>query len=293
MQKKFVTLMAVAAAGLSASSASAQFFNDGLDSLANWTVAGQPDTTANIIDYSALGIAEAPNQVLGSTATTGVQFTANTSAGAANAVNLLGAVNGGNADLTLSTYQVQFDMYLSVADPLPSGGTEQGLWGIARTTGTALGRNNRVADGDGVWGWVAVDNGYGTEDTAIFEGSTELADLGDTQTGESDPFNNAFTTNFGVNNAPGNSWVTVTITADNGLVEVWYNSVKFFSETVASTDGDVMVGYEDPFGGSISAAPALQFGIIDNVVIDDAITIPEPASLALLGLGSLAMLRRR
>lgn len=292
MQRKFMSTLAVAAAGLTASSASAQFFTDGIDSLANWTVAGQADTTATVIDYSALGIAEAPNQVAGSAATTGVQFTANTSAGLGQAVNLLGAVNGGNADLTLSTYQVQFDMYLSVAVPIPGGGTEQGLWGIGRTTGNALGRNNRATEGDGVWGWLATENGYGTEDTAIFEGSTELADLGDTQPGETDPFNNAFTTNLGVNNTPANSWVTVTMTADNGLVEIWYNSVKFFSETVTSTDGDVMLGYEDPFG-SISAGPADQFGIIDNVIIDDAITIPEPASLVLLGLGSLAMLRRR
>lgn len=292
---KFLSSMCLAAAvavALSATSASAQFFTDGLDDVSAWTVATQPDSTAAVVDYSTLGIPEAPNMVAGSGATTGVRFDANLTAGSASAANLIGAVSGGNADLALATYEVQFDMWINVGVPIPSGGTEQGLWGIARTTGAALGRNNRAADGDGIWGWIAGENGYGTEDAAIFDGSTELADLGDTQPGEDVKFNNAFTSNFGSADAPANSWVTVKISVNNGEVITSFNDVQFFRESGLVTAGDVMVGYEDPFG-SLSGDPANQFGIIDNVIIDDRVTIPEPTSLALLGLGGLAMLCRR
>lgn len=292
---KFLSSMCLAAAvavALSATTASAQFFTDGLDDVSAWTVATQADSTAAVVDYSTLGIPEAPNMVAGSGATTGVRFDANLTAGSASAANIIGAVSGGNADLALSTYEVQFDMWINVGVPIPSGGTEQGLWGIARTNSTALGRNNRVADGDGIWGWIAGENGYGTEDAAIFDGSTELADLGDTQPGEDVKFNNAFTSNFGSADAPANSWVTVKISVNNGEVITSFNDVQFFRESGLVTAGDVMIGYEDPFG-SLSGDPANQFGIIDNVIIDDMVTIPEPTSLALLGLGGLAMLCRR
>lgn len=292
---KFLSSMCLAVAvavALSATTASAQFFTDGLDDVSAWTVATQPDSTAAVVDYSTLGIPEAPNMVAGSGATTGVRFDANLTAGSASAANLIGAVSGGNADLALSTYEVQFDMWINVGVPVPSGGTEQGLWGIARTTGTALGRNNRAADGDGIWGWIAGENGYGTEDAAIFDGSTELADLGDTQPGEDVKFNNAFTSNFGSADAPANSWVTVKISVNNGEVITSFNDVQFFRESGLVTAGDVMIGYEDPFS-SLSGDPANQYGIIDNVIIDDMVTIPEPTSLALLGLGGLAMLCRR
>ncbi|MEM8946342.1 MAG: PEP-CTERM sorting domain-containing protein [Planctomycetota bacterium] len=294
MKRLKLTFLATAmAVALSTTSASAQFFTDGLDDLTSWTVALQTDASAAVVDYGLLGIPEAPNMVGGSGATTGVRFDANTDAtpGAA-AGNLIGAISGGNADLALSVFELQFDVWVNVGVPVPTGGTEQLLWGIGRTTTTAFGRNNRAADGDGIWGWLAGENGYGTEDAAIFDGSTELADLGDTQAGEAMPFNAAFTTNLGGNDVPANSWVTVKISANNGEVITSYNDVIFFRESGLTTLGDVMVGYEDPFS-SISLDPANQFGIIDNVYIDDMVTIPEPTSLALFAMGSLAMLWRR
>ena len=42
---------------------------------------------------------------------------------------------------------------------------------------------------------IGTENGYGTEDAAIFENGTELNDLGDTQLGEDAPFNEAFDSN--------------------------------------------------------------------------------------------------
>ena len=110
-----------AAIMLSASTASAQFFTDGLDDLSNWTTAQDADTTIAVVDYSLDGIPEAPNMVLGSGATTGVKITANTDAtAAAAAANIIGIASGGNADLMLTTYQVTFDAWMNTTDPLPS-----------------------------------------------------------------------------------------------------------------------------------------------------------------------------
>lgn len=290
-----------AAIALSASTASAQFFTDGLDDLSNWAVAQDADTTLTVVDYSADGIPEAPNMVAGSGATTGVKITANTDATAAAAsANIIGATIGGNADLALTTYQVTFDAWMNTTDPLPGGSTEQIVFGVGRTTATALGRNNRGTAGDGTWGWLAVENGYGTEDSALFSGTVEQTDIGDTNDAGADVlFNNAFDTTVSdsANDAPANQWVSVTMTVDNGDVTFYYNDWEFLSATgLATTAGDIMLGYEDPFS-SIGTAPASQFAIIDNVVIDDAITIvpnvPEPTSLVLLSLGGLAMLARR
>lgn len=302
---KYTCAMIATAIATSALSASAAFFTDGLDDTAAWTVAADADTTVGIVDYSTLGIPEAPNMVAGSAVTTGVKMTSNT-LGSAQAANLLGASIGGNADLALSTYQVQFDAWMNTADPLPAGSTEQIVFGLGRTTSTPLGRYNRGTAGDGSWGWLAVENGYGTEDSALFSGTAEQADIGDTNTDDINNvyadllFNAAFDTTVSdsANDAPANQWVTVTMTVDSGNVTVYYNDYEFLSATGMPTNGDIMLGYEDPFGGSVGAAPLLQFSIIDNVIIDDQITIvpktvPEPTTLALAGLCSLALLYRR
>lgn len=310
MLSRVASACALAAVLGPAGTSFAQFFTDGLDSTANWTVANQADAFSAVTDYSSVdlnalfgigsggitSIPEAPNAVGGSAPTTGVVFAANTLGGAA-AANLIGAVPNGNADLALDKYEVQFDLWINVPVPIPAGGTEQALWGVGRTTTTALGRNNRLADGDGTWGWLAGENGYFTEDTAVYDGTTRLADLANTEPGEGAPFMQAFTnTSLSATGAPGNTWVTVTMTVNNntGNVGVFYNGVPFFFEASASRNGDVMLGYEDPFG-SLSGAPDFQFGVIDNVIIDDQISIPEPASATLVAtlLAGSAYRRRR
>lgn len=246
--------------------AAMQLFSDGFDSLANWTVVNQPDSSVAIVDYSSLGVPEAPNTVGGTSATTGAKFVANISSGNPAAVNLIGAIAGGNADLSVSRYAVTFDMYLSVDSPLPSGSTEQGIWGVGRTTTDVVGRNTSQTAGDGVFGWLATENGYLEEDAVAFVDTNEYGRYGGVF--NQGLFNSAFapTISGDISNSPANQWVAVTVTVDIGRVHVDFNSTRFFSIPTSSLFGDVMVGYEDSFS-SISSSPDQQFGLIDNLVI--------------------------
>lgn len=272
-------------------------FSDGLDdNTADVTIAAQADTATSFIDYSSFSvglesfsIAEAPNQVAGSAATSGVLVQANFN-GTASAANVIA---GATPQVFSGNYFLTYDIWINVADPVPSGGTEQLLWGVGKNDTTALGRNNRFDDGTGTWGWLAGENGYGTEDAAIFNATTELADLGDSQAGEAQPFIDAFTGNpLTVGNpTAANAWTEVLVTVVDGETSVFFNGVEFFSETTPDTTGFAFAGYEDPFS-SISGAQDFQFGIIDNIVVTEGL-VPEPASLALLGLGGLAALGRR
>lgn len=288
------------------------------------TINQQPDTFVNFVDYSNFtvgttnfGIPEAPRPVAGGLATQGVLLQANVNpndpadptAGTPAAVNILAGAIPVNFS---GDYILSYDVYLSISSPpFPTNGsTEQLLWGVGNDNSDPVeGRNTRNSGTVGTWGWLATENGYGTEDAAIFEDGTELADLGDTQLGEDVPFNLAFdspVTPNAPNNAPANQWVEVDIKVIGGNVQVLYNGVEFFNEPSSATNGFAMLGYEDPFGSVALYDPTAsnadpnfpdpfpaedyQWGLFDNFTIQ----IPEPGSaiLFLLGMG-LAILGQR
>jgi len=324
--KKIAFSLAALTAAVTVSSASANvLFQDGLDNLSNFTLSPPTDATAQIVDYSSFSVPhplgapvirshpEAPRPVSGSAATTGLMFTANDSGGP----GFTGAAAGMSATTTTATfsgtYQLSFDMYLSVGNGVTEffpdvGSTEQ--------AGAAVGRSNTTsidsgwferASGDGVVTWITDENGFGSADAGLWNDGVEIMRRGDTKTSpegatfNADLWNSAFPdgTNFGVNQTPANTWVegdiAVTDQGDgNSRVSVFYNGVRFFTSIVPNADvaGAVSIGYQDPFS-SISSQPDFQYGIFDNVTVSDTVTVPEPASLALLGLGGIAMLRRR
>ena len=83
-----------------------------------------------------------------------------------------------------------------------------------------------------------------------------------------------------------NEWNTVRVVGDLAT----HKADAYFNGSLAASDLD--------FKNAVSSFDALQFdssaGLTGDLFIDDAtIAIPEPASLAMLGLGALAMLPRR
>lgn len=261
---------------------------------ADVTINAQPDTSATFVDYSNFSvfgtnfsIPEAPRPVAGGAATRGVLAQANISAGVAAGLNILAGATPINFT---GDYTMSFDAYMNLnTNPFPSGSTEQMLWGVGTDNADPIeARNNRGSGAVGTWGWLANENGYGTEDAALNEGDTELADLGDTQTGEGAPFDAAFDDLLGgVHAAPALQWIRVDIEVAGGNVNVLFNDVLFFSEASASTDGFAMLGYEDPFS-SVSDQPDHQWALFDNFTV-----VPEPASLTLLLIGVGLLGRRR
>ncbi|MFT4513917.1 MAG: hypothetical protein ACI89X_002592 [Planctomycetota bacterium] len=247
-------------------------FSEGFDNqaTADITVLSQPDSIVTFVDYSNMTVGsttfvlpEAPRPIPGSASTRGVLIQCNVTQAAASAVNLI----AGSTPLVFSgRFRLSFDAYISVPLPLPAGSTEQLLWGVGVDNFLPIeARNNRGAGTNGIYGWLAGENGYGTEDAAINDGDFELADLGDTQAGESVPFNEAFDSNSigGPNGAAANTWVRVDIDVDAAGVRVYHNGVLFFDELGIVPNGFAMIGYEDPFS-SLGSNPDAQWGVLDN-----------------------------
>jgi hypothetical protein len=273
----------------------------------NWTVAQQADTYVSLVDYSdfnlnalfgvgsgiSTGVGEAPNSGLaGGPATTGVVFAANVTSGTAVAANLVSNLSFA----ATPQFTLQFDLYMATGGPALVNGnaTEVGLWGVGRSGTAAVGYGNRATAGDGVWGWLAGDNGFGSEDAAVFQNTTELIDIGDTaDAGAGDLFDTAFDFEFPdfAHHSPLFEWVTVRAQHDGTNIRVSFNGVEFFSVAASLPTGRIAVGYGDPFA-SISSAPDVQFGIIDNVLVT---AVPEPAAslLAWAAIGLAAGRARR
>jgi PEP-CTERM motif-containing protein len=326
--KKIAFSLAALTAAVSASTASALvLFEDGLDATTNFAIQQDADATLQVVDYGAgfsvpnpLGAPvvrthpEAPRTVPGSGATTGVMITANDTgfpggSGAAATASLIS-----NATFS-GDYQYSYDMYLSIGNGttefFPTAGeTEIGLGAVGRNNTTSQNGWAGRATGDGVNTWLTTENGFGSADAGLWNDNVEILRRGDTRASAEGPtynadvlWNVAFAdpngSNFGVNQTPANVWVEVDIAVKdqnngNSRVEVYYNGVRWFSRLVTNADvaGAVSFGYQDPFG-SINDQPDYQYGLFDNIRVSDTITVPEPASMALMGLGGLMMLRRR
>jgi len=265
-------LLASTATLIAASAARAQYA-EGFDSqaAANVTVQAEPDTAVMFVDYSNMtigatpfSIPEAPRRIAGTAPTRGVLIQANLTAAAASGVNILAGVT----PIPFSgRYRVSFDAWINVPNPLPSGSTEQLLWGVSRDgAGPIESRRNLALGAAGVYGWLAGENGYASEDSVICEGSLRLAQRGDNQPGNAVFFNEAFNQPVvgGVNNAPANQWVRVDIDVEPLGVHVYYNGVEFHNVTPSQTvAGFAMLGYEDPFN-SLGSNPDAQWGLFDN-----------------------------
>lgn len=267
-------------------------FTDLRGALSHWTPTfDAPFVTWGVRDYDRLGVSEAPtSDLLGGPPTTGVYFEANRNGGSPAALELQS-----HSHYNLPAFELQFDVFLSTGPGalFDNNATETIVWGVGRTTNEPLSYAKRTSHGDGVWGWLATDNGFLQEDVALYEGIEVLVDLGETVDAEApDLFNAAFGPDPGIpNHAPLNDWVTVKTAYDGRTVEVSFNDVLFFQERVNAIAGGISIGYADPFA-SISSSPDLQWGLVDNVILRETTPVPEPlaALLLLVGLSGLSML---
>ncbi len=165
-----------------------------------------------------------------------------------------------------------------------SATTEEVLWGVGRTTTPAFGRWNS-SSGNGTWGY-ATNEGGSSVDYAVNVNGVRTQTLNNSAAIPQSAFTSP---PYNIAGTPGGAWSRVTIEVDNGAVRVKHNNVTFFTELTGPTSGFAFIGYDDPFS-SLSADPGNQWTIIDNVRVD---SVPEPASMVLLGLAGLAALKRR
>ncbi|QDU34848.1 PEP-CTERM motif protein [Poriferisphaera corsica] len=324
MKSMFTTGALLAATLAFAGSASAAvLFESDLSSAeaSKFAVAGTADSAAQFgFDYSALGIEAAPN---GSGDTVGLRLAANMSAGAAHEVAVVT-----NQSFS-GKYIVKFDAWANVNGPFPGGGggSTEFFGGVVGHDGVTAGRNGAgllitgdagsardirgykdAGEQDIASGQYAVtsqnqdalvpifghgDQGYAApiwqQENYTQQNGSAIKDSEGIPTGEfNDP--NLYA------GAAGFAWHAFEAVVDSeaGTVKWALDGVDIITidsniGSAVATDGKAGLLYMDLFG-SVSDNADLSFGVFDNFVITD---VPEPASLALFGLGGLAMLRRR
>jgi hypothetical protein len=256
-------------------------------------------------DYSALGIPEAPNSVGGGR--TGLQLFANHPFGSTAAdTSAVQVVPNGLAPqlATLDKYTITYDLWMNYNGPAPAGGTgstEAMMVGVG-FSGTAP---IEIGNSDGSYFTVTGDSGSGTDVRSFTNGGFNEAGVNQ---GPSNDTTNAYYTGIfpgGVNIATfgqgGNQtgttsagqaafdWHEVRVEVDNiaDSVSFYIDNLLIARDTTADVDGTIFVGHGDYFS-SVSDAPQFSFGLVDNLVV-----VPEPGSLAVLGVGALVVLRRR
>jgi hypothetical protein len=318
MTKRLFVLGTVA---LFASSAFAGtvLFTDGMSTGAGWTVSGTTDSAHTWgYDYSADGIPAAPN----GGDTFGLKLEANIVDGLAHEISASRSLAA--AGYTPGApYTVQTDIWANFE--LASGTSTEFAGAGGGHDGATAGRNGAsllyTGDGGSVRDYrmykdageqfigslqynpaFATNNGGEPAIAAAFPGiDVALATSGPQQIGLTDAGDGGF------------QWMTMLIevdpsalgsgvTGDLGVASFTLTSAASGSTlligtldnsnggTVVDMEGSLSMIYGDLFA-SLSAAPQFQFGLYDNVIVTE---VPEPATaLCLLGLGALAMIRRR
>lgn len=279
-----------------------------VDHSANWTVNKGPGTTDEshdmFFDYSSVGIPAAPS----GTGTRGMKLQANLSSGVFGGMSASPTGQGFEGD-----YTVSFDWWESFNGPAPAGGngsTNLGTFGIGTSGTTAQwpGATQRS-----IW-FAATSDGASTADWRAYSSAagTGYLDASGVYAAGSRNNTNAYYAGFGGVSAPaeqialfpqqtgttavgtaGWAWHQVEIETKGGIV-TWTVDGLLIATVDSSTctlgGNNIFFGHSD-YNATSSTDPnkaALLFTLIDNIVVT-----PEPASLSLLAIGSLMLLRRR
>jgi hypothetical protein len=283
-----------------------ELYHDQMNSGAGWGVNPQGNvSTTFAYNYSLLGIPEAPNSQLGDTPTTGFKAEANLDPNAPVASVLSAYPVGQNFT---GTYTLQFDAWMNYE------------WGVGSTTeflGGGVGYNGTSADvNSGAQVIVTGDGGSASDYRALKDGFFVAgADMTAGTRQGSDPYYADFFpavtlpdeegqdgAAMSTAGSPGFQWVTWVFTNVNGhvtldLVKPDNSSLRIVNincndtsdgSSGCTSDGNIALSYAD-FFTSVNES-GFNFGLFDNVIVSD---VPEPASLSLLSLGVLALIRRR
>lgn len=260
-------------------------FDDGL-AASRWvtTTTSAPDTVANFAyDYSADGLTDPA----GGAFTLGAAFNPNVNGSVPSSVFAMPSALNVTGD-----YSARF--YYAYVETSGSGTTEAAFFGINGTPDTPEpvipGNGNAPA---GIGYAFATDEGGGGSQPSVAQylNSTETRlydNYGQDADGILDDLVD-FPSNFSAEGPDKGVWHLIDIVSEANQVKLFFNGKLL--DTIDNTGGDdagsIWIGAADRFGSEGD-----HLHIFDAIEVTTDI-VPEPATAALLGLGGLAMLRRR
>ncbi len=296
--------VAVAAVAITTSSASAQLFSEDWDDGAGagrWSApivalecaaCGFDGNVDYAFNYASIGAPPAPGTAGGTTI--GIMMETNTTvnrneAGAAVFQGEGVGVVPLGFNLPAGDFVLTSDVYMFWNGG--GGSTEYAGLG-AFSGGTATPVRFNIDNGDGL-AWQADTDGDSGVDLYRYEGApnnleTPLGGYEDIPNGS---IPNVVTGPSKI--GPFNQWIELKIESIASQVSFSMNGFvidTFDNSGGAFSGGTVLLNQSDPFD-SVNADDI--FGFSNVTVFDNVVVTPEPASMALLGLGGLAMLRRR
>jgi PEP-CTERM motif len=297
--------VAVAAVAFTASSASAQLFSEDWDDglgAGRWSApitalecaaCGFDGNVDYAFDYSSIGAPSAPGSAGGTT--TGIMMETNTTVN--RDINGNAVFQGEGVGVVPTGFNLPAGDFILTSDVYMfwnggGGSTEYAGLG-AFSGGTATPVRFNIDNGDGL-AWQVDTDGDAGDDMYRYEGPPNNVEtpLGGYEAIPDGSIPGVVTGPSRV--GPFNQWIELKIKSIAGIVEFSMNGyvIDTFDNTGGTFNGGtVLLNQSDPFD-SVNADDI--FGFSNVTVFDNVkVVVPEPASIALLSLGGLAMLRRR